>query len=338
MIAEAIGPIQVQLEGLALRIEEVASQIPEPEPEPEPEPVGWAEWYWAQHPDEDPRNMSLPTITVTSPADSGPGTLRDALSAGNRIVTFSEPMVITLASDIVCRYDNVIYDNSARYAVVTTNSVKFDGTGYVLYSPDMRDSKATSATDNLTLRGRSNGPSPVAIVYNPLLRRAADGALDIIYSRGKDVYVSIWDAFIAETDKALLIDSGEASTEGGRYFVTIGNSRWVDCGQRQPGARNAEVHLIDCVIERYGDHIGAGGGAKAFGGCNMLVENVTVIPRVVGETVGFNGQVCTKPRTEGVGPHLGSPGNVRAVNCQQGAPYIVERNPQLVQDPPYRQS
>lgn len=327
MIAAAVAPLRADLDALAERVAELET--------PQQVDVGWAEWYWEQHPSLDPRRMKLDHYVVVSAADAGPGTLRDALSRSNRRISFDRDMTIALASDIVSRADNIIYDNSDDSAIVTGCAVKFEGTGYVFHRPVAYDSNATAETDNWTLRGRSDGPTQAAIFYDADFQRANDGGLDVIYSYGRDVYVSIWDSYFGRTDKALLIDGG-GTQEGGRYHVTIGRTTFYDCGQRQPGARNADVHLVDCLIERYGDHIGAGGGAKAFAGCNLLAENVTVIPRALGEVVGFNGQTCTKPRVEGVGPHFTSPGNVRALNCAQGAPWIVERNPTQVADPPYR--
>lgn len=329
MIDAATAPLRAMLESLTDRVEALES--------PSEPVVGWAEWYWAQHPELDPRRMTLEPYAVTSSVDSGPGTLRDALSRGNRLVSYAAPTTVALKSDIVTQADNIIYDNSKGWGLVTTHAVKFEGTGYVFHYPAARDSKATLETDNWTLRGRSGGPVQAAILYGPEFRRAADGGLDVIYSYGRDVYVSIWDGDIAETDKALLIDSGDATKEGGRYHVTIGRTRFYDCGQRMPAARNADVHLIDCLIERFGDQTGAGGGATAMTNCNLLAENCTVVPRTIGEVVGFNGQTCTKPRLKGIHPHFNSPGNVRVVNpTLLGGATVEQRNPDLVEDPPYR--
>lgn len=330
MIDASTAPLRAMLESLTARVE--ALETP-----PEQADVGWAEWYWAQHPELDPRRMTLEPFMVTSSADSGPGTFRDAVSVGQRTISFAAPMTIYLASDVNARVDNLIIDNSKGWVTFKNHAVKFDGTGYVFNGPMSWDSKATAETDNWTIRGRSGGPVPVALVIGGDFRRAADGGLDIIYNYGREVYVSIWDAYFEGTDKALLIDSGDTAKEGGRYHVTIGRTHFYDCGQRMPAARNADVHLIDCTIERFGDQAGAGGGATAMTNCNLLAENCTVIPRMLGEVVGFNGQACTKPRLKGIHPHYNSPGNVRVVNPTLLRLATVEqRNPDLVPDPPYR--
>lgn len=333
MIDATVAPLWEHLDALTARVATLEADPLEPEP---PADYGWAEWYWDQHPELDPRRMDLEPYVITSTADSGSGTLRDAVSQSTRHITSTITGVIPLSSDIVTQADNLILDLDDSL-VTTRRAVKFEGTGYVINGLVSRDATHDAKTDNATLRGRSDGPVQVAIVNRPYWRRAADACLDIIYSFGRDVYVSIWDGYMAETDKALLIDSGEPTLEGGRYHVTIGRTHWYDCGQRMPGARNADVHLIDCTIERFGDDTGAGGGATAFAGCNMLVENTTVIPRKMGEVVGFNGQTCTSPRMRGIHPHYNSPGNVRVVNpTLLGGAVIEERNPHLVADPPYR--
>jgi hypothetical protein len=296
--------------------------------------MSWADWYWAGNPSRDPRKMSLPTYKITSSADAGRGTLRDALSAGNRRIVVATTLTVRLNEPIVTPVHNVILEGS-RLLTVKQHAVKFEGTGIIVNGVNFADAWGSSTEDCMTIRGRSAGPQVQAfLIYGCRFDRANDGGLDVIWNRGRHVYGTITGNTFRRINKACLIDSGETSTEGGRYHITFRHNIWEDCYQRMPMARNADIHIDGDHYLRFGEADGGGGGAKAARGCRMLAENIRVTPRIPGSRT-FDGTLVTKPRTEAVGPHQSDPtGAVRAINCP--AVNVTQRDPASVVRPPYQ--
>ena len=293
----------------------------------------YADWYWQANPGADPRTKTLTNYVVTSGANSGAGTWRDAVSQSNRRITFTPGLVVILTAPIVTRSNYLIVDGNWN-VLVTRFATKFEGTGVILNGMRFADALGSAEEDCLTFRGWSGGPVQAFKIMNCSFDRANDGCIDIIYSYGRQVYGNVEGCTVSRVNKACLVDSGDIAQEGGTYNITFRNNRWYDVHQRLPMARNANIHIVGDEYSRYGDAIGAGGGAKAADGCKMLVENVRITRRISGEKT-FEGVTVTSPRLEAVGPHMGSiTGYVRAIGTYV-AGTVVQKSANLVPNPPY---
>jgi pectate lyase len=146
---------------------------------------------------------------VTSLADAGPGTLRDAVSASNRVITFAVAGRIELASTVRIATHNLTIDGStapdAGIVIVPANSavtgalVELRGChDIILRHVRISDAPDTSAGDNLRIW---DGASDIVIDHCSL-RRAGDGCLDI--SDGAHDVTVQW-CIIAETVKNSLV-------------------------------------------------------------------------------------------------------------------------------------
>ena len=251
---------------------------------------------------------------VTSAADKGPGTYRDALSQGNRYVTFAPHLdgsVIRLADDIATSASNFTIDAAGRDITVSRFATKFSGTNIVIAGMQFRGMDGSANEDAITFRNAS--AEQVFALYGNTFETASDGLVDVIWNRGNDVYGTICGNQFLRHDKALLVHSGNSANEGGRYHLTVCENQWVDVIQRAPFTRDARVHQYNDVFDRYGDHIGAGGGSKSGADSELsqhLLQNNIAIPRRVGE-VTFTGDVVTRSRTEFAGPQSGNGGAIR---------------------------
>lgn len=252
-------------------------------------------------------------VVVTTAADGGSGSYREALSSGQRHITFDASLdgaVIELESDVIVAGDDITLDGSGVDITITGGSTKFTGTNIVVAGMTFRDNRRKQDSDALTFLDAST--DQVVGVYGSVFSRASDGLIDLIWNRGNDVDATICGNLFERHDKAMLINSGRSGREGGHYRVTLCHNRWVDVYQRTPLSRDSWVHQYNSVFERYGKADGAGGGSKAGGDDNTqhLLENNIAIPREVGEET-FDGETVTAPRSEWAGPQLGDDGRVR---------------------------
>lgn len=328
-VAELLNAVNQDLIAANLRIAELEGQ-------PNNDNVelfGWAEYYWFNNPNQDPRQAELTPYIITSSADSGPGTLRDAVSQSFRKITVAGPMTIKLKSSITTSSNMLIIDGGEGQLAIEDFAVKFEGTGIIIKGVNFLTARGSTNEDNLTFRCKVGGPIQAFRVENCFFCDPTDGGLDIIWNRGRNVYGTVVMNHFKAIDKACLIDSGEDSSEGGTYFITFIENLWEDCYQRMPMARNAMVHILRDHYIRYGKPDGAGGGAKSARGCKMLVVDAKATPRRIGEKT-FDGSTVVQPRTEAIGPHLSNPtGAVKVVNGPAGL--YNEKDRDLVIEPPY---
>lgn len=280
---------------------------------------------------------------ITSTADSGPGTYRDALSQGNRYVTFASALdgsTIVLQSDVRSSASNITIDGSGIDITITRFATKLSGTNVVVAGLRFENMNGSDNEDALTFRAPTT--TQVFGVFGNEFVTATDGLLDVIWNDGHDVYGTICGNRFARHDKALLIHSGSPEREGGTYHITMCQNYWVDVFQRMPLSRDALVHQYNEVFERYGKPDGAGGGAKsgeAAVASEHLVENSVAIPRAQGETT-WTGATTTTPRAEFAGPSRSAGGYIKVVGSllvSQGGttPTFLEREPDRVARPPY---
>ena len=252
---------------------------------------------------------------VTSVADSGEGTYRDAISQGHRVVRFDPSLdgaTIQLESPVETDASNLTIDGSGLRITVSGHATRFSGTNIVVAGMHFKDNDDDEEDDAITFREPDD--MQVFGLFGNVFEHAADGLVDIIWNRGNDVYATICGNLFRHHDKAMLIDSGEDDREGGRYNVTLCRNHWLDIYQRAPLSRYAHVHDFNSVFERYGKPNGNGGGSKSGGDgegvSQHLLEGNMIFPRTEGETT-FDGSEVTKPRTEWAAPQLDSDGAVR---------------------------
>jgi pectate lyase len=299
---------------------------------------GYAEWRGITG------GLGHEPYVVTSAADRGPGTYRDALAEGNRYITFASELdgsVIRLDDDVTTDASDITIDASGRDITVSRFATKFSGTNVVIAGMTYRDMDGSGNEDAITFRDASR--EQVFALYGNTFESATDGLVDVIWNRGNDVYGTICGNQFLRHDKAMLIHSGDQAYEGGRYHITVCENRWVDVYQRAPFTRDARVHQYNDVFERYGKPDGAGGGSKSGAESQRsqhLLQNNIAFPRRAGE-VTWTGDVVTTPRAEYAGPQWGSSGSIRVdgsllLSNGSATASELEQNPGEVAAPPYR--
>lgn len=131
-----------------------------------------------------------PVVTVTNLNDSGPGSLREALSGSNRIVNFSVAGTITLATSIV----------------VTGANITIDG----FSAPVPGITLINNSGDTLVVHGNSNGPDAVTganIIIQGLRFRASGNDPLQIAKNAHDIVVD-HNSFSLGNDSACDITEG----------------------------------------------------------------------------------------------------------------------------------
>ena len=251
---------------------------------------------------------------VTSTADDGPGTYREALSEGDRIVRFDASLdgaTIELEHPVETDASNLTVDASGMDVTVSGDATRFTGTNIVVAGMTYSRNDADDETDALTFREPDG--TQVFGLFGNTFEYASDGLVDIIWNEGHDVYATVCDNVFRHHDKAMLIDSGNEDREGGLYSVTLCRNHWLDVYQRMPLSRYAHVHTYNSVFERYGKPDGSGGGVKAGGDGDTVsqhrLEGNMAFPRREGEET-FDGEEVRSPRAEYAAPQLDSEGEV----------------------------
>jgi pectate lyase len=251
---------------------------------------------------------------VDSAADSGPGTYREALSEGDRIVRFDASLdgqTIALDGPVETHASNLTIDASGMDITVSGDATRFSGTNIVVAGMTYSGNDANDETDAVTFREPDG--TQVFGLFGNTFEHAADGLVDIIWNDGHDVHATICDNAFQHHDKAMLIDSGNEDQEGGLYSITLCRNHWLDVYQRMPLSRFAHVHTYNSVFERYGKPDGSGGGVKAGGDgdgvSQHLLEGNMAFPRREGEET-FDGERVRSPRAEFAAPQLDSDGAV----------------------------
>ncbi|HUF98938.1 MAG TPA: hypothetical protein VMM60_12485 [Ilumatobacter sp.] len=261
--------------------------------------------------------LGHPVVMVTSSSDSGPGTYREAISTGDRIVRFDPSLdgtTIALDHYVETAASNLTIDGSGMTVTISGRATRFSGTNIVIAGLTFSGNDATDEEDAITFRDAE--AVQVFGLFGNTFESAADGLVDVIWNGGNDVYGTICGNVFRHHDKAVLFDSGEDDREGGHYFVTLCDNYWFDVYQRMPLSRWASVHQYNSVFESYGKPDGTGGGSKSGGDgsgvSQHLLEGNIAIPRAVGE-VTFDGQTVTAPRAEWAASQLDTDGGVKVV-------------------------
>lgn len=279
----------------------------------------------------------LPVYTVTSAADEGNGTLRNALATGNRYIVFDHALdgnEIFLKTDIVIKENNITLDGRGVDVTISGSAIKFEGDNYVLGFLSFRENLNLSVTDALTFRNApKNGQR--FFIFKCSFDHANDGLIDIIWNQGHDVFGTIKLSSFSNHNKTILIDSDNKDKEGGEYHISLDQNHFLNTTQRLPLARRGYVHFYNNLIEKWGDAEGRGGGAFAGTDSQYLNENNIAIPYLNGDP-HHEGGVVTRALTKAFAPHAIGQGDVRSNgNWFKNGAYGVEKNASQVLDPPY---
>lgn len=190
-------------------------------------------------------------VTVTSPADSGPGTLRDALSQAHR------PTWIRFASDMTIPLQSLLR---------VPSNVTIDGRGYhvTLLDYGLAIFKSTNViVTHLTIDGRLRTFSQAVNVANYSkvvwvdhldLSRFADRLVNV-KNGSTDVTLS-WNKF-HDDDKVMLLNNITSRELFENYErdkiarVTLHHNYFVDTVQRNPRAQFGNFHLFNNLLENW---------------------------------------------------------------------------------------
>jgi pectate lyase len=191
---------------------------------------------------------------VTSLADSGPGTLRDAVSSPNRMVTFAVGGTIELATSLRVSTHHITIDGSTAPSPGITITAASPGvTGALLDLKAchdvivrhlrIRDAPDLNAGDNVRIwDGAYN-----IVVDHCSMRRAGDGNLDIS-DNAHDLTVQ-W-CLIAETVKNSLVRTGLSN-------LSFHHNLYVSGDERNPQLDDAlVVDMVNNVIFDWASNYG----------------------------------------------------------------------------------
>jgi len=212
---------------------------------------------------------------VTSLANSGPGTLRDALSVSNRNVTFSVGGTIALASTIRIEGHHITIDASSAPAPGITITAANSGVtsalievkvGHDVIFRNLRicDAPDVEAGDNLRIwDGAYN-----VVVDHCSLRRAGDGNLDI--SDGAHDVTVQW-CILAETYKNSLIRTDVSN-------LSLHHNLYVHGDERNPQLDDAVfVDMVNNVIYDWAGNYGT--RLRNTASANIVANAYIVGPR-----------------------------------------------------------
>ncbi len=204
---------------------------------------------------------------VTSLADSGPGTLRDAVSQSNRYVTFAVGGTIELEATLRITGDHITIDATsaphpgititAAHAGVTAALLDLKGASHMIVrNIRVIDAPDTNTGDNLRIWDYAHH----IVIDHCSFRRAGDGNLDIC----RDVHdVTIQWCIIADTVKNSLIAERN-------YNISLHHNLYVHGDERNPQIDDtAFVDFVNNVVfgwaGNYGTRVRNGASANIVG-------------------------------------------------------------------------
>ena len=164
-----------------------------------------------------------PVVHVISLADSGPGTLREAIKGGNRRIVFTRPGTIHLKKKLVITRSNVTVDGwQGGVAITGASFVIEDSSDVIVRYIRFRNSK----DDNLRISGQCRR----IVIDHCSSTGATDGALDITldYDKPKNrpSHITVSWCLFAGTKKAMLIQ--------GVDNVSIHHNLFINNDMRNP--------------------------------------------------------------------------------------------------------
>ncbi len=213
-----------------------------PTPTPSPMPVSGSIVGFAR---SVTGGVSGATVSVTSLADSGVGTLRSALASGNQNIVFKVNGTIKLASDIKIRSSNITIDGSGADISITSKALDIQNSSNII----IRNIRFRDASDDCVRIW--TGASMIAIDHNTFIN-CGDGNLDVTYG-AHDITIS--NNIFASNLKSTLFKYNNP------YNITLYRNLYINSDQRQPQISGAtKVDMVNNVIARwtsYGTYINA---------------------------------------------------------------------------------
>ncbi len=210
----------------------------------------------------------LAHIGVTTLADSGPGSLREAVRQGGRRITFRIKGTIELRKNIELTASNVVIDGStAPQPGVTISDRTFaiaDASHVHIRHLRFRNAK----DDNLRIVGGCRA----VLIENCSSTHGGDGAIDITHDyktlkRPQDV--TIRRCLIGATDKAMLV----VGTDG----LTLEQNLFTNNGQRNPQLHDSRnFNMADNLVRNffiYGVRVRAGSTGNVVGNLIPISPN-----------------------------------------------------------------
>jgi pectate lyase len=203
-------------------------------------------------------------VHVTNLNDSGAGSLRDALSAGDRIVVFDVAGLITIASQLVVKGDNVtVAGQTAPSPGITVygDGTSVSGRNNVIlrYLRFRQGYDSASGTKALNVTDGSN------MIFDHL--SVQWGRWDTIGITGKSSSITVQHSLLGESIDPQrfggLIDSADK--------VTISHNLWLDNQSRSPKLK-ANGQYINNVVYNWGAN-GLGGGHSGADWYQDLLNN-----------------------------------------------------------------
>lgn len=184
-----------------------------------------------------------PRVRVTTLADSGAGSLREAASApGAAWITFDVSGVIALQSEIQVSSDKTIDGRGADIAIENHGLYVSNGAGNVILAY-LKIRNSDSERDDL-IRFFNGGTG--MWVHHCSLSEGKDGAFDAT----EDVSnVTVSYTHIFDHDKAMLIGAGSDDGDGERMRWTGHHNWYEDCVQRLPAIRMGRAHAFNNVYQ-----------------------------------------------------------------------------------------
>ena len=187
---------------------------------------------------------------VTSLADAGPGTLRDAVAVSNRYITFDVTGTVALASAVSVVGEFITLDGRGSPVTITAAGALIGPllnlrgcNDVVVRNIRIRDNPDVNAGDNLRIwDGAYN-----VVIDHCSFRRAGDGNIDISDS-AHDITVQ-W-SILGDTVKNSLIRTGLTN-------ISLHHNLFVAGDERNPQLDNAEfVDMVNNVIYGWATNYG----------------------------------------------------------------------------------
>lgn len=250
-------------------------------------------------------------VRVASLADSGPGTLREAVSGGF-------PKVVTFAVDGVIRAAGCI-------AVGSNTTIDGRGSNITITGHGLRVSQAANVIiTNITIRNAADDAIEITessdvVVDHCTLASSGDGLVDIVCgSRGVTVR---WCRF-EDHNKTILIGSGPGRGATDRHITaTIHHCLFINTRERHPRLRFGKVDCFNNHMQRYR---GLAMASRCEG--ELLIENNVFEPAAAGQAAVDFGHFLADWG-----------GYVRALgNWERGCAPIRSSQPERVFSRPYR--
>jgi hypothetical protein len=209
-------------------------------------------------------------VHVTNLSDSGAGSLRDAISQGNRIVVFDVGGVITLASKLAASGDNLtiagqtapgdgitIYGNGTSFSSRKNIVVRFVRFHQGLAQGSAEDTKAVNLTDAQNMIF-----DHVSVMW---------GRWDNFGITGSSSTVTLQDSIIGEG----IVPQKFGSIVDSADQITIARNLWIDNESRNPKFK-ANGQYINNVVYNWGSGGGLIGGHSSADWYEDVINNYLI--------------------------------------------------------------